>query len=69
MPGFQSTADQALREKNRKVVEIYMHTKGQDRLKRHELFVDEGCGFGPRIPVHRLSFAESRSSANTPSGR
>ncbi|ALS13036.1 phenazine biosynthesis protein [Pseudomonas aeruginosa] len=28
-----------LREKNRATVEKYMNTKGQDRLRRHELFV------------------------------
>ncbi|MCT5482456.1 phenazine biosynthesis protein PhzB, partial [Pseudomonas aeruginosa] len=33
-----------LREKNRATVEKYMNTKGQDRLPRHELFVEDGCG-------------------------
>ncbi|HBN8420079.1 TPA: phenazine biosynthesis protein PhzB [Pseudomonas aeruginosa] len=33
-----------LREKNRATVEKYMNTKGQDRLRRHELFVEDGCG-------------------------
>ncbi|MBV5688606.1 phenazine biosynthesis protein, partial [Pseudomonas aeruginosa] len=33
-----------LREKNRTTVEKYMNTKGQDRLRRHELFVEDGCG-------------------------
>ncbi|MEW3689941.1 UNVERIFIED_CONTAM: PhzA/PhzB family protein, partial [Pseudomonas aeruginosa] len=28
-----------LREKNRETVVKYMNTKGQDRLRRHELFV------------------------------
>ncbi|NPZ02387.1 phenazine biosynthesis protein, partial [Pseudomonas aeruginosa] len=32
-----------LREKNRTTVEKYMNTKGQDRLRRHELFVEDGC--------------------------
>ncbi len=32
-----------LREKNRATVEKYMNTKGQDRLRRHELFVEDGC--------------------------
>ncbi|MCX4028187.1 phenazine biosynthesis protein [Endozoicomonas sp. SM1973] len=29
---------------NRRIVEQYMNTKGQDRLKRHELFTEDGCG-------------------------
>ena len=34
-----------LRRKNRATVEQYMRTKGQDRLRRHELFTEDGsCG-------------------------
>lgn len=33
-----------LRRKNRATVERYMQTKGQDRLKRHELFTEDGSG-------------------------
>ncbi len=32
------------RRKNRETVVKYMNTKGQDRLRRHELFVEDGCG-------------------------
>ncbi len=47
-----------LREKNRATVEKYMNTKGQDRLRRHELFVEDGCDEGGRTvaaaqPVRR----------------
>ncbi|WP_422768436.1 PhzA/PhzB family protein [Pseudomonas aeruginosa] len=40
-----------LREKNRATVEKYMNTKGQDRLRRHELFVEDGC-VGTDDPNH-----------------
>ncbi len=41
-----------LREKNRATVEKYMNTKGQDRLRRHELFVEDGCGtVALRVPT------------------
>lgn len=33
-----------LRRTNRATVEKYMHTKGQDRLRRHELFAEDGVG-------------------------
>jgi hypothetical protein len=43
--GAQSFADDdELRRKNRAVVETYMKTRGQDRLKRHELFTEDGSG-------------------------
>ena len=29
---------------NRHIVQRYMETKGQDRLKRQELFTEDGCG-------------------------
>ncbi|WHI52282.1 PhzA/PhzB family protein [Microbulbifer sp. MLAF003] len=32
------------RQHNRRIVEKYMNTQGQDRLKRHELFTEDGCG-------------------------
>lgn len=32
------------REHNRKIVEQYMNTRGQDRLRRHELFTEDGRG-------------------------
>ncbi|PHV07269.1 phenazine biosynthesis protein [Janthinobacterium sp. BJB412] len=34
----------SIQQKNREIVEQYMGTKGQDRLKRHELFNEDGCG-------------------------
>ncbi|MGR6738003.1 PhzA/PhzB family protein [Pseudomonas chlororaphis] len=42
----QLTANDAteLRRKNRATVEQYMRTKGQDRLRRHELFTEDGTG-------------------------
>ncbi|MDN5552293.1 MAG: phenazine biosynthesis protein [Brevibacterium sp.] len=33
-----------LRNKNLQTVERYMHTKGEDRYHRHNLFVEEGIG-------------------------
>jgi hypothetical protein len=33
-----------MRENNRRIVEQYMNTTGQDRLRRHELFNEDGCG-------------------------
>ncbi|AZE89372.1 PhzA/PhzB family protein [Pseudomonas orientalis] len=38
------TDDTELRRKNRATVEQYMRTKGQDRLRRHELFTEDGSG-------------------------
>ncbi len=35
-----------LREKNRATVEKYMNTKGQDRLRRHEIMTS---GVQPRV--------------------
>ncbi|WP_254878687.1 PhzA/PhzB family protein [Streptomyces sp. NA04227] len=32
------------REANRRIVEQYMNTRGQDRLRRHELFTEDGQG-------------------------
>ncbi|WP_097866738.1 PhzA/PhzB family protein [Streptomyces sp. rh34] len=32
------------REHNRKIVSQYMNTRGQDRLRRHELFTEDGQG-------------------------
>ncbi len=43
-----------LREKNRATVEKYMNTKGQDRLRRHELFVEDGCD--PEYPEERQAY-------------
>ncbi|MEV7908984.1 PhzA/PhzB family protein [Streptomyces griseus] len=40
--GFTDAVE--LRRKNRAVVETYMNTKGQDRLRRHELFTEDGSG-------------------------
>lgn len=39
-----STDDAAVRRANRAIVEQYMHTLGQDRLRRHELFTEDGVG-------------------------
>ncbi|SFO01133.1 PhzA/PhzB family protein [Xenorhabdus japonica] len=36
--------DNEVQQHNRLIVEKYMNTKGQDRLKRHELFTEDGCG-------------------------
>ncbi|MEV6236929.1 PhzA/PhzB family protein [Lentzea sp. NPDC051838] len=36
--------DKDLRARNRATVEKYLRTKGQDRLRRHELFVEHGRG-------------------------
>ncbi|WP_191268025.1 PhzA/PhzB family protein [Nocardiopsis terrae] len=36
--------ENATRKSNRAVVEKYMNTRGQDRLKRHLLFAPEGVG-------------------------
>ncbi|WP_191490018.1 PhzA/PhzB family protein [Pseudomonas sp. FEN] len=33
-----------LRRKNRATVEQYMHSHGAGRLRRHELFTEDGCG-------------------------
>jgi hypothetical protein len=38
------TDPQIIRNHNRAVVATYMKTKGEDRLRRHELFTDDGCG-------------------------
>ncbi|MFF8382592.1 PhzA/PhzB family protein [Streptomyces kanasensis] len=38
------TDEAELRQLNRATVEQYMNTKGQDRLKRHELFTKDGKG-------------------------
>ncbi len=40
--GFTDAAE--LRRKNRATVETYLHTTGEDRLRRHELFTPDGCG-------------------------
>ncbi|RPY92899.1 phenazine biosynthesis protein PhzB [Pseudomonas aeruginosa] len=40
--GFEDAVE--LRRKSRETVVKYMNTKGQDRLRRHELFVEDGCG-------------------------
>ncbi|MFD3514764.1 PhzA/PhzB family protein [Streptomyces sp. NPDC058657] len=43
--GFAPPAEaDALRAHNRSVVEQYMHTRGQDRLRRHLLFTEDGVG-------------------------
>lgn len=33
-----------VRSRNRRIVQQYMDTRGEDRLRRHELFTDDGCG-------------------------
>ncbi len=58
--GFEDAVE--LRRKNRETVVKYMNTKGQDRLRRHELFVEDGCaviGVCVRIPP-RTATARSR---------
>ncbi|MGQ4388339.1 PhzA/PhzB family protein [Streptomyces sp. SAS_270] len=40
--GFSDEVE--LRRINRATVERYMNTKGQDRLRRHELFTEDGIG-------------------------
>jgi hypothetical protein len=48
MPGDKgfpgSLPSNRLRSVNRATVEQYMNTRGQDRLRRHELFVEDGVG-------------------------
>ncbi|MFE7978079.1 PhzA/PhzB family protein [Streptomyces shenzhenensis] len=36
--------DEELRRLNRQTVETYMHTRGEDRLRRHLLFTEDGSG-------------------------
>ncbi|MEX3606162.1 MAG: PhzA/PhzB family protein [Burkholderia sp.] len=44
IPVIQSEDHQTSRCHNRKIVEQYMHTLGEARLKRHLLFADDGVG-------------------------
>lgn len=37
-------ADDEVRRRNRAVVETYLSTRGQDRLRRHLLFTEDGVG-------------------------
>ncbi|MEV4750113.1 PhzA/PhzB family protein [Streptosporangium amethystogenes subsp. fukuiense] len=39
-----NSAEAELRKINRATVEIYMNTRGQDRLRRHLLFTEDGVG-------------------------
>ncbi|AQZ63402.1 phenazine biosynthesis protein [[Actinomadura] parvosata subsp. kistnae] len=39
-----NSADIALRKKNRATVEKYMNTRGEERLRRHLLFTEDGTG-------------------------
>ncbi|MEU6711273.1 PhzA/PhzB family protein [Nonomuraea sp. NPDC046802] len=39
-----NSTDAALRKKNRATVEKYMNTRGQERLRRHLLFTEDGVG-------------------------
>lgn len=39
---FSRSAD--LRARNRATVETYMRTRGEDRLRRHQLFTEDGSG-------------------------
>lgn len=41
-PGNES--DVALRKRNRETVEKYMNTRGEERLRRHLLFTEDGVG-------------------------
>jgi len=41
---FGFDKDQEIRRKNRAIVEQYMTTRGEDRLKRHLLFTEDGSG-------------------------
>jgi len=36
--------DQLVRARNRAIVDAYMNCRGQDRLTRHLLFTEDGCG-------------------------
>ncbi|MFD7028445.1 PhzA/PhzB family protein [Streptomyces sp. NPDC059917] len=40
----RTTDEQAVREHNRSIVEQYMNTRGEDRLRRHLLFTEDGVG-------------------------
>ncbi len=53
--GFEDAVE--LRRKNRETVVKYMNTKGQDRLRRHELFVEDGCGglSGENVGVYGIN--------------
>ncbi len=58
-----------LREKNRATVEKYMNTKGQDRLRRHELSSRTAVAvYGPPIPARPSSFVAKTNLRNMPSG-
>jgi hypothetical protein len=37
-------SDDEVRRRNRAIVKAYMTTRGQDRLRRHELFTEDGSG-------------------------
>jgi phenazine biosynthesis protein len=43
-PSAGLPGDESLRESNRRIVEQYMNTQGQDRLTRHLLFTEDGTG-------------------------
>ncbi len=62
--GFEDAVE--LRRKNRETVVKYMNTKGQDRLRRHELFVEDGCA--TQAPVCKLLASASPcvEAASTP---
>lgn len=38
------SSQDAIRQRNRKIVDQYMHTRGEARLKRHLLFAQDGIG-------------------------
>ncbi len=62
--GFEDAVE--LRRKNRETVVKYMNTKGQDRLRRHELAV---AVYGPPIPARPSSFVARTSWPSTRCGR
>ena len=58
--GFEDAVE--LRRKNRETVVKYMNTKGQDRLRRHELSSRTAVAvYGPPIPARPSSFVAKTS--------
>ena len=62
--GFEDAVE--LRRKNRETVVKYMNTKGQDRLRRHELSSRTAVAvYGPPIPARPSSFVARTSWPST----
>ena len=62
--------DDEVRRHNRAIVENYMTTRGEDRLRRHLLFTEDGVGgLGPTTPASRSRSAAGTAWVSTASGR